>query len=224
MKKIEFKKGIKIESNTEYYFKGERLDYHLSDTTRMTEVGEYRFTNKAFATLDVAFLVKGVKNVVLDFGGATLVFHGRILPFIFDECENVTLKNLKMDYDRPFYTQAKVLSCANGEMEIKIDDGFAYYVKDGYLYVYGEGWEKNLNRNDCLIWMVDRTWEKGYPFILGLFGEEIFPNEKSISFSDCRCCRLPDDQHGRRTRRQTGKDPKSSERTQSPAGSDSVQV
>ena len=176
MRKIEFKKGIKTESNAEYRFTGERLDYYLSDTAKIFN-SEYNFSVRASGYSDVAFFLKGLKNVTLDFGGATLVFHGRIVPFILDGCENVKIKNLKIDYDRPFYTQAKILSCGNGEMEIKIDEGFDYYVKNGYLFVKGEGWEKNLNRNDCLLWIVDKTGEKGYGIILGLFGEEIYPNE-----------------------------------------------
>ena len=144
----EFFKGIKIESDTEYVFSGERIDFYLSDATRTTNA-EYRgLTKRAGDYLDVAFLIKGVKNVTLDFGGATLVFHGRIVPFILDGCEKVKIKNVKVDYDRPFYTQADVLSYKEGEMEIKIDEGFDYEVRDGYLIVKGDGWEKNLNRND----------------------------------------------------------------------------
>ena len=176
MNVVKFNKGITIQSDTEYVFKGDRIDFYLSDTVRTTNA-EYRISSIAGEFLDVAFLIKDLKNVTLDFGGATLVFHGRIVPFILDGCENVKIKNVKVDYDRPFYTQAKILSCGNGEMEIKIDDGFNYYVKDGYLIVKGEGWEKNLNKNDCLLWPIDRTGKKGYGIILGLFGEKIYPND-----------------------------------------------
>ena len=41
----------------------------------------------------------------------------------------------------------------------------------------GQTWEKKLNRNDCLLWLYDRTGVKHYGIILALFGEEIFPNE-----------------------------------------------
>lgn len=176
MKTVEFKKGIKIESDTEYKFSGERIDYYLSDTVRVTNP-EYKVTIVAGEFLDVAFLLKDLKNVTLDFGNTTLVFHGRIAPFILDNCENVKIKNVKVDYDRPFYTQAKIFSCGRGEMEIKIDDGFDYFVKDGYLYVKGAGWEKNLNKNDCLLWVMDETGKKDYGILLALFGEKIYPNE-----------------------------------------------
>ena len=175
MRTVTFGKGVKIESDAEYIFSGERLDYFLSDTER-TFNAEYRISNAAGEYLDVAFLLKDLKNVTLDFGGATLFFHGRIVPFILENCENVKIRNVKVDYDRPFYTQAKVLSCEKGEMEIKIDDGFDYYIKDGYLYVKGTGWEKNLNKNDCLLWLVDGRGIKSYGIILALFGEKIYPN------------------------------------------------
>ena len=58
-----------------------------------------------------------------------------------------------------------------------IDCGFDYYVKDGYFYAKGDGWEKNLNKNDCLFWMYDRTDKKHYGIMLGLFGETIYPND-----------------------------------------------
>lgn len=170
-------KSEAIESNREYKFEGERLDIFLSDTIRSYDKEYTSQTSRAGDFLDVGFLLKDLKNTTLDFGGATIVFHGRIAPFILDNCENVTIKNLKVDYDRPFYTQARVLDCKRGEITVKIDDGFDYCVKDGYFYAKGDGWEKNLNKNDCLFWLFDRKGNHNYNIMLGLFGEEIFPND-----------------------------------------------
>lgn len=172
MERIQFSKGLPLHSNTEYIYNGDRIDYYLDDTAAADNP---EYCTQGIAR--VAFLLKGLRNITLDFGGATLVFHGRIVPFILDGCENVTLKNLKIDYDRPFYTQGKVLACAGGVLDVKIDEGFSYSVKDGYLYVNSDSWEKKLDTGDCLLWMIDRTQEKGYDIILGLFGEVIHTEE-----------------------------------------------
>ena len=174
---MKYRKNMKIESGKEYRFEDERLDIFLSDTIRSYDKEYTSQTSRAEDFLDVGFLLKDLKNTTLDFGGATIVFHGRIAPFVLDNCKNVVIKNAKVDYDRPFYTQAHVLACEKDKITVKIDDGFNYYIKDGYFYAKGEGWEKNLNKNDCLFWMYDRTDKKHYGIMLGLFGETIYPND-----------------------------------------------
>ena len=179
MQEKKYFKGISFENDTYYKATENRYDIFLNDCTYTDNkvYFSYTFKKENLTTRPVAFLLKGLKNVTLDFGGATLVFHGRITPFVLDHCENVKLVNFKVDYDRPFYTQAHVLECDSKRMKIRIDDGFDYRVEDGYLYAISETWEKKLNVNDCLLWLFDRTGEKEYPVILSLFGPEIFPDE-----------------------------------------------
>lgn len=174
---IIFQKGIKIESNTYYKATESRYDIYPKDCVLSDNRVYYSYTTNANPPLPVGFLLQGLENVTLDFQGATLMFHGRIVPFILDGCKNVHIINLKIDYDRPFYTQAHVLECDPTRMKVRIDEGFDYRVEDGYLYAVSETWEKKLNVNDCLLWMFDRSGEKEYPIILALFGPEIFPND-----------------------------------------------
>ncbi len=178
MKKVSFTKKTKIESNTYYRFSGERLDYYLSDTIRSYNA-EYRAHSVASGEyLDIAFLLKNLENVVLDFGGATLMLHGRIQPFMLDNCKNVILKNLKIDYDRPFYTQASVVEATKKYIKLKIDQGFDCRVEeDRSIVAISDWWEKKLNKNDCLLWMYSMDQSVSYPIILALFGNEIFPNK-----------------------------------------------
>lgn len=172
-----FTKGITIESNTYYKATEKRYDIYLEDCVKSYNEEYFSYTTKRAGEHIVGFLLKDLKNVTLDFQDATIVFHGRITPFILDNCENVKLINFKVDYDRPFYTQAHVYECDSKRMKIKIDDGFDYRLEDGYLYAVSETWEKKLNQNDCLLWMFDRTGVKSYGIMLALFGPEIFPNE-----------------------------------------------
>ncbi len=178
MKNTGFFKGIKIESNTYYTFSAEKLDYYLADTVRSYNA-EYRSHSKGCGEyLDIAFLLCDLENVVLDFGGATMVFHGRIQPFMLDNCKNVTIKNLKIDYDRPFYTQATILNCTENEMRIRFDEDFPCRVTaDRSIVAVSETWEKKLNTFDCLLWPYDPEDKRDYPIILALFGDEIFPQD-----------------------------------------------
>lgn len=169
--------GDTIVSGQTYRYTGGRIDILPSDATH-SDREEYTAGCKVAADeCDIGFWFENLKHVTIDFGGAALCFHGRIVPFVLDNCEDITLKNFSIDYDRPFYSQADILSFNGEEMEIRMCDGFDYAVKDGYLIAKGCGWEKNLNRNDCLLWPFEREGYAKYDIMLALFGPEVFPNE-----------------------------------------------
>ena len=166
MEKI-FTKGIKLESNTYYKATESRYDIYLDDCTITDNPVYFSYTRTVKGAMPIGFLLKDLENVTLDFQDATIVFHGRIVPFIIDNCKNVKLVNFKVDYDRPFYTQAHVLECDSKRMKVRIDDGFDYRIDDeGFLYAVSETWENKLNHDDCLLQLFDRTGSKEYPVIL----------------------------------------------------------
>lgn len=177
MNTVQYFKGITFESNTVYFGVEQRYDFYLDDVREITDEDLFVDANVKNKKAKVAFYIDGIENTIIDFQGATLVFHGRIVPFIVRNCKNVKLINFKVDYDRPFYTQADVISASPSKIEVKISKGFDYRTENGYLYVHGTGWEKNLNKDDCLLWMYDKTKKKNYEIILGLFGEEVYPSK-----------------------------------------------
>ncbi len=176
MKTETFRKGVVFENDT--YYLGDQSEYHfyLDEATRCTDSDFLASSILSGDHIMVAIILRNLKNVTLDFGGARLVFHGRIVPFVFDHCENITLKNCVTDYDRPFYTQADILEADTGHLKLKIADGFPCRVDGSYLVAISETWEKCLNQNDLLIQAYNR--ETNTPEnncrILALIGEEIF--------------------------------------------------
>ena len=97
---IIYEKGIKIESGN--YYKAELPVYHFtpSDAQISREEDYLAPSTAAGDQLAIAFILKDLHDVTIDFGGAELVFHGRIAPFVLDGCKNVTIKNCKINYDR----------------------------------------------------------------------------------------------------------------------------
>lgn len=85
------------------------------------------------------------RNLELDGNGSTFVFHGKSLAMLLMDCENVTIKNLRLDYARPPYSEAKVVGFENGKTVVSIDGkAFPYEVKNGHLRFIGEGWESGV--------------------------------------------------------------------------------
>ncbi len=87
---------------------------------------------------NVAIYLKNKKNIVIDGNGATIMIHGKMTPFLFDNCENIIVKNLVVDYYCPTMTEFTVLENNNGLCKIKINDECLYEVKRNNLIFKGE--------------------------------------------------------------------------------------
>ena len=86
----------------------------------------------------VAVYLKNKKNIIIDGNGATIMIHGKMTPFLFDNCENITVKNLVVDYYCPTMSEFTVLENNNGLCKIKINDECLYEVKRNNLIFKGE--------------------------------------------------------------------------------------
>ncbi|MRT91968.1 right-handed parallel beta-helix repeat-containing protein [Ancylomarina sp. 16SWW S1-10-2] len=118
------------------------------DVKIVFEKGTYRFkpdyatekycfiTNHNNGLKRIIFPMEGFKSVEIEGNGSEFIFHGRVLPFQFKGCENVTVKNLSLDWDIPFTFQGEVIECNPEEewRDIKpFTDGFSWKVSKGQL-------------------------------------------------------------------------------------------
>lgn len=173
--KKEFKIGISIEDNTNYVASETEYHVYAKDTV---EVADDRYV--ALRALDtkefnVFMLIKNKKNVTLDFGGATLVMHGKIQPFLIDSCENITIKNCNVTYDRPAYTEALILDAKTDEyVRLRLNKNCPCRIEDGKLVPYADTWENNkLNVKGHFYQVFDRETRQGCGSGLGVMGNTL---------------------------------------------------
>lgn len=109
--------STKFESNTEYRLEGDMLSVTLSDTVRLEEK-IYRAIYMSKKTwLDTAIYLKGLSNVTLDFGGGTLYLRDdTIQPFVLHGCQNVTIKNVVIEYERSLINEMNIVEITDGEI------------------------------------------------------------------------------------------------------------
>ena len=82
-----------------------------------------------------AFHFEDVKNLVIDGRGSHLIFHQEIQPFTFDNCENITLKNLTIDWEQPFIAQTEVLRVNDRYMDIALNPKETpYHLEEGKIF------------------------------------------------------------------------------------------
>lgn len=68
-----------------------------------------------------ALLFENVQNLIIEGNGSTLIFHEQMQPFTFDNCKNVILKDINIDWDKPLIAQAEVLKVTDDFIEVSID-------------------------------------------------------------------------------------------------------
>ncbi len=86
----------------------------------------------------VAIYLKDKNNITVDGNGATVLVHGKMTPFLFDRCQNITVKNLTVDYACPTMAEFTVISNNDGVCVIKINSECLFRIEDNQLIWQGE--------------------------------------------------------------------------------------
>ena len=147
MKKVLFTKNTKLESNTYYYFDKDILEYRKEDTIPLYEREYFCQSVTHSDHHDVCVYINNLENVIIDFNGATLFLYGALQPFIIRDSKNIEIKNLVVKYDRPFYTQMKLVEKGEGYLKCLVDKGFPYEVRDGEFIPYSDNWRDETVKN-----------------------------------------------------------------------------
>lgn len=88
------------------------------------------------------FDLNHLRNVVIDGQGCSWIFHGLMKPVHIDSCRNVVIRNLMIDWQRPYNSQAKIVRATDSTLDLAIDtDRYPYTVRGDSLLFAGEyGW------------------------------------------------------------------------------------
>ena len=108
---------------------------------------EYYVSNNTYSKKSIIFPLLNLSNITVDGEGASLLFHGEVVPFVLDGSKNVTLKNFTVDYPIPFFFQAEITAAAEDFIELTYDntqfaakaDGRSitfYSEEDNWSYTY----------------------------------------------------------------------------------------
>lgn len=85
-----------------------------------------------------AIFLKNKSNIIIDGNGSTLMVHGKMTPMLFDHCENITVKNLVIDYARPTMSEFTVLKNNDGICDIKTNDDCLFRIDGNNIIWLGE--------------------------------------------------------------------------------------
>lgn len=118
----------------------ERRDYFISNTSSETECPS--------KTKTVGLLLEHVGDLTIEGNGATLMFHGKMTMLALDDCENIVLRDLNFDFERPGGSEIAYVRTEAGATEVRLHRDSRYEVADGRIHLFGEGWRSD--RNHCI--------------------------------------------------------------------------
>lgn len=149
----------------------ETRNYYVSNTSSDTECPSKIKT--------IGLLFEGLKNLTIEGNGAIFMFHGKMITFALDHCENIHLQNVKMDFERPTMSEMTFREISDSVIIADINPDSKYTIIDGQLKWYGEEWGMN-NFHAILV-----NPEKGTEFYSSW---SPFLKAKAIALSANRVC------------------------------------
>lgn len=99
--------------------------------------GKYcNITNHGNGYKKIIFPMMNYNSVEIDGNGSEFIFHGQVFPFLIENCTNVNIKNLVVDWDIPFLFQGDVVAVSEQEgwRDIKpYTKGYSWSLKNGRI-------------------------------------------------------------------------------------------
>lgn len=89
----------------------------------------------------IGMLFKKAKNLTIDGNGSLFMFHGKMTTIVFDQCENVKIQNIHVDFERPTMSEMRYVKVNEQGVDLEIHPDAKYSISNGQLIWHGEGWK-----------------------------------------------------------------------------------
>lgn len=121
-------------------FEPGRYDFH---STEAPEKEYYVSNHDQNQPKKVAIALEEWNNLTLEGNGASLVFHGRMIPLALLNSRKCTLKNFSIDFENPQIAQIQLVENSPEKgLTVKVAPWVNYRItNDSVFETYGEGWE-----------------------------------------------------------------------------------
>jgi hypothetical protein len=68
-----------------------------------------------------AFVFEEMSDIIIEGNGSNLIFHEQMQPFTFDNCKNIELRNINIDWEQPLIAQAQIMEVKDRKIRVNID-------------------------------------------------------------------------------------------------------
>ncbi len=114
-----------------------------------------------------AFLFENMSNIIVEGNGSNLIFHGQMQPFTFDNCKNMILRNVNIDWEQPLIAQAQILQVKEKSIRISINlKESPFRIEEGKIFFgttseNAEPWKSTMEFDKSGRFIVPQTGDWG---------------------------------------------------------------
>jgi hypothetical protein len=91
---------------------------------------------------NIALCLEGAHHMVVEGHHTLLMLHGKMVSFALLHCEDVAIRDIQVDCERPTMSEMTIRSIGPDQAEAVIHPDSRYWIDDaGGIHFYGEGWE-----------------------------------------------------------------------------------
>ena len=90
---------------------------------------------------NIGFMLEGCKNLTIEGKNTLIMLHGKMISFAILNSDNIRLKGIRFDYDRPTMSELTIRSVSDRSVETEIHPDSKYLIDHGKISFHGEGWE-----------------------------------------------------------------------------------
>lgn len=113
--------------------------------------GRYDFFPTKPGKMTVAIALKKKCGLTLDGQGAQFIYHGLMMPFNIHSCSNITIRNVTIDWERPFISQGEIRAVTDTYVDIAIDaTRYPFVVENNQAWFLGEDWKRAVDGYNIL--------------------------------------------------------------------------
>lgn len=127
---------IKFEKGIYHFYPDKGLEFFVHISNHNDEITR------------TAFPLNRLNNLTIDGQGSEFIFHGRMIPFLIDNCKNLKITNLSVDWAQPFHTEGLIVAVdeKNNTFDWQIFDDYAYEIRNGQLVFIKEYYEHSIGQ------------------------------------------------------------------------------
>lgn len=91
----------------------------------------------------IALSLEKFNNLTIEGNNTLIVLHGKMVSFAIINSQNIILKNLAFDYERPTMSELTITKVSPGAVEASVHPDSKYLIENERIVFYGEGWKAN---------------------------------------------------------------------------------
>jgi hypothetical protein len=150
-----------------FYNNAVKLPYYISNTTSEDESPD--------AIKTIGLFLNGMKNIIVDGNDSLFIFHGKMTTILIDNCEEVEIKNVNIDFKRATMSEMKVIIIGEGYIDFKVNDDSTYIIENEKLIWIDESWQYTDGHSQIYDPTSNSTWRAWNPGSEAVKAEEIEP-------------------------------------------------